>query len=344
MSRSTVFFLILLRLAIGWHFLFEGLSKVQSTRIGPTVTNKPFSSAGYFREAPGPLGPVVRMALGDPDDEALGRLEIDPAGANLRQQTPPLLRKQWSDYVDRFSGHFGLDERQQQAAEAKLADAEIKAVKWLTDTRAKTEINRSFPTGELKRPMTVPERVADYRAMVEQIRDNQKHKLWAFKKDVEGTKLRQAKAEAAALRNGLLKDLDKHSAELEKQLFTIPKPQQKDRGEVPPSEEVKRQATLDWLTCWGLTVIGACLLVGLFTRINCLFAAGFLLCTYLLVPPFPWLPGVPQNEGTYLFVNKNLIEMLALLVLATTASGKWFGLDGLFAACWWLLRGKHGNA
>jgi hypothetical protein len=34
-------------------------------------------------------------------------------------------------------------------------------------------------------------------------------------------------------------------------------------------------------------------------------------------------------EGHYYFVNKNLIEMLALLVLATTRSGCWLGLDGL---------------
>ena len=42
----------------------------------------------------------------------------------------------------------------------------------------------------------------------------------------------------------------------------------------------------------------------------------------------PWWPTPPQ-EGNYLFVNKNLIEMLALLVLATTRSGRWFGLDAL---------------
>ena len=30
-----------------------------------------------------------------------------------------------------------------------------------------------------------------------------------------------------------------------------------------------------------------------------------------------------------LFINKNLIEMIALLALATTRSGEWVGLDGL---------------
>ena len=62
-----------------------------------------------------------------------------------------------------------------------------------------------------------------------------------------------------------------------------------------------------------------------------MLAAGFLLSTYLSYPPFPWLAVPPKNEGYYLYVNKNVIEMLALLVLATTASGRWFGLDALLA-------------
>jgi hypothetical protein len=50
---------------------------------------------------------------------------------------------------------------------------------------------------------------------------------------------------------------------------------------------------------------------------------------YLTMPPFPWVPENVRAEGHYLFVNKNLIEMLALLCLATTQSGCWVGLDGL---------------
>jgi len=42
--------LVLLRLSIGWHFLFEGLQKVYSL-----FTPKPFSAAVYFRESAGPL-------------------------------------------------------------------------------------------------------------------------------------------------------------------------------------------------------------------------------------------------------------------------------------------------
>ena len=66
-----------------------------------------------------------------------------------------------------------------------------------------------------------------------------------------------------------------------------------------------------------------------------MLAAGFLLMTYFASPPWPWLPTPPNNEGNYLFVNKNLIEMFALLALATTASGRWFGVDALIH---WIVR------
>src|SRR5438067_1742056 len=61
-----VFFLLALRLAIGWHFLFEGLHKIHSHMVGPTETSKPFTSEPYFKVAPGPLGPYMRKQFEDP--------------------------------------------------------------------------------------------------------------------------------------------------------------------------------------------------------------------------------------------------------------------------------------
>jgi uncharacterized membrane protein YphA (DoxX/SURF4 family) len=85
----------------------------------------------------------------------------------------------------------------------------------------------------------------------------------------------------------------------------------------------------DFLVRYGLLAVGACLLVGLLTRTACVAGAAFLLLFYLAMPPLPGLPANPRAEGHYLFINKNIIEMLALLALATTYSGRWVGLDGL---------------
>ena len=75
MSGFTKFFLVLLRLAIGWHLLFEGVVKVRTHELGKTITNTPFSSAPYLRDANGPLGDFFRDQAGDPDKQALAILD-----------------------------------------------------------------------------------------------------------------------------------------------------------------------------------------------------------------------------------------------------------------------------
>src|SRR5262249_44340103 len=88
---------------------------------------------------------------------------------------------------------------------------------------------------------------------------------------------------------------------------------------------------LDWtdaLVVVGLLVSGGLLLVGLFSRFACVLGAVLLLMFYLPAIPLWGIPESLRNEG-YPFINKNIIEMLALLMLATTYSGRWLGLDGL---------------
>ena len=46
-------------------------------------------------------------------------------------------------------------------------------------------------------------------------------------------------------------------------------------------------------------------------------------------------------EGHYLYVNKNLIEMLACLALASTPNGLWLGLDALLFG--WIDRAARGH-
>jgi uncharacterized membrane protein YphA (DoxX/SURF4 family) len=95
-----------------------------------------------------------------------------------------------------------------------------------------------------------------------------------------------------------------------------------------------RMEWMDWTTRWGLLVAGGCVLFGLFSRLACLGCVFFLVMEYLLNSPFPWLPVSPKAEGHYLFVNKNVIETLALLVLATLPTGRWFGLDAILSRIW----------
>ena len=94
-------------------------------------------------------------------------------------------------------------------------------------------------------------------------------------------------------------------------------------------------ANTDFITMWGLTLVGAFLILGLFTRLASLGGIAFILLFYLCNPPFVgYFYSIP-TEGSYLIVNKNLVELCALVVILVTGSGLFAGLDrilhGLFA-------------
>jgi len=364
MTRLTGFFLILLRLAIGWHFLVEGYQKIESQYlIGETVYNKPFSSAGYFREAPGPLGQLVRSYAGDPDREILARLTVrqipegqDSATYPPQKRVPPALHRDWIRYLQEFTAHYDLSQSQSTRAAAILEQAESKVVQWLTYqpsadpqrdpnyTEYTSEQSRTYPSGEIKVRMNMSQRLEEYRRRLDELQaaDDRNYR---FGRDVEKARWRQAKADVASWRAGLQADLDKHTQAYKTALEGILTPEQKALAPFQPTKEANLIDYLDLVTPWALAVMGGCLILGLFSRLAALAAAFFLLMTYLAVPSYPWLPTPPASEGNYFFVNKNVIEMLALLVLAVTPTGRWFGLDAIpYAIGVWLFGPKEESA
>ncbi len=86
-------------------------------------------------------------------------------------------------------------------------------------------------------------------------------------------------------------------------------------------------ANADLITMWGLTLVGMLLILGLFTRLASLGGIGFIVLFYLCNPPFVgYFYSIP-TEGSYLIVNKNLVELCALVVVLVTGSGRFAGLD-----------------
>lgn len=81
------------------------------------------------------------------------------------------------------------------------------------------------------------------------------------------------------------------------------------------------------LNMYGLVILGLGLILGLFTRWIAIGGALLLLMFYLINPPLPGLYYTTPTEGHYLIINKNLIEMMALVALAFIPTGKFFGLD-----------------
>lgn len=89
-------------------------------------------------------------------------------------------------------------------------------------------------------------------------------------------------------------------------------------------------STIDFLNIAGLIAVGMSLLLGLKVRWGCIAGILLLAFYYLAHPPFSSLPQGPA-EGSYWVVNKNLIEMAALLVIYQFPLTSVFGLEGLFA-------------
>jgi thiosulfate dehydrogenase (quinone) large subunit len=81
------------------------------------------------------------------------------------------------------------------------------------------------------------------------------------------------------------------------------------------------------ITMYGLTIVGVLLILGLFTRLASIAGIGFILLFYLCNPPFVGYFYTIPTEGSYLIVNKNLVEFAALFVILVTGSGRFAGLD-----------------
>jgi uncharacterized membrane protein YphA (DoxX/SURF4 family) len=99
---------------------------------------------------------------------------------------------------------------------------------------------------------------------------------------------------------------------------------------VAGNEQVLRAA--DLMNMWGLTLIGLGLMLGCFSRLASLFGALVLVLYYVAHPPLAGLGfGLPV-EGSYLLIDKNVVELAALLALACVPTGRFIGLDGLLRA------------
>jgi uncharacterized membrane protein YphA (DoxX/SURF4 family) len=90
-------------------------------------------------------------------------------------------------------------------------------------------------------------------------------------------------------------------------------------------------AFIDFLNIWGMILVGLGLMFGLFSKWASAGGALMLLFYFVAYPPFPgYMYGVPA-EGSYLWVNRNLIEFFILITFFFLPYGYHFGLDRLYS-------------
>jgi thiosulfate dehydrogenase (quinone) large subunit len=86
---------------------------------------------------------------------------------------------------------------------------------------------------------------------------------------------------------------------------------------------------VDFLNMWGLTLVGFAMIAGIFSRIAKVGALVMLLFYFVAHPPLMMADYLFPGEGSYLWVNKNLIEFLAVGVLFVFPTGHIIGIDRL---------------
>jgi len=102
------------------------------------------------------------------------------------------------------------------------------------------------------------------------------------------------------------------------------------------SESVLR--VVDFLNVWGLILIGLSLFTGLLVRWASVAGATLLLFYFVAYPPISGYTFGVITEGSYLWVNKTLIEFFILVIFAVLPFGFLYGIDR------WIKRWKDEKA
>lgn len=284
-SIVAVVLMVLLRVAIGWHFLHEGLWKYQHTS---------FSASGYLSQARGPLKEVFFDIIPDPDGRQRLNLEV--------------MFDRWTAWKDKTAEHYHFSEEQRTKAEKVLSNHEKQLRDYLQEN------------GEYLPEFT--EYFEKLDAWEEHDADPSVQET-PYKEKRHWDERNKLKATAAPW----LTDIDKLDTSFHNELAAIvADDQQKRAGALKP--EWTKLDYVDNMTTYGLLAVGLCLMVGLFTRLAAVGGALFLLGVILSQPALPNIyPPLPPQAGHVFIVTKEVIEMIALLMLSATAVGRWGGLD-----------------
>jgi uncharacterized membrane protein YphA (DoxX/SURF4 family) len=245
-------------------------------------------------------------------------LQIPPAGESERFTAQPYLQSSAGPFrpafrtlvrdIDGLDVNAAMDRRAEQIAShyGFTAEQRTKLAQARDQVKAQFAATWSAPD--------VQARLADYRLMRSRV-----GALSDAGAPFQRERVAEDRKKLDQIAGDLLALANEPGDELAVQAFSIATVAQMSAGPAP-----RVPATADWVDGvikWGLTAIGGCLLLGLFTRYAAIAAAAQLALFYFASPPWPGLPASSLG-GHYLFVDRNLIELIAAGVVAVSASGK----------------------
>lgn len=295
MGTLAIVTLVALRLGIGWHFFREGAVKLPDPN---------WTAAHFFTGSKGPLHPLFELLVWDVD----GKIRLNYAKTAGGWPTIDLEKTQthWAQYRARVEQHYGFDEAQQKQAAACQKRWEEQLSTFFADNRDKIlEYFHGLDRRADNDADVVRREVASLRGQSEQI-----------------------EAELVGMAAPWLAQVGQLWTGYDNALNAIATPEQRARGRLAigkPEPGLLNTNLIDRFVPYFDAVVGALLIVGLFTRLAALAGAGFLFSIILT----QW-PGAPGAQPVYY----QTIEMLGMLVLAAMAAGQYAGLDHVLYSYW----------
>lgn len=344
--------LMLLRIVIGYHFYKEGTNKLKAGN---------FSSKGFLSAAKGPFAPYFKGMLDDPDGMkklCVKQVEGDD-GSTVYVVDPEFTFAIWNEFLDETHDYYGFGslelEEELKQRRADLAE-KIEKAREEKNTSVDTSLleaeRKKFETDILTIRNQTQRAQEIYEDHIDQLNDwiaaNELELVSHFSTvdrldgfDRDGKNKKEASVYVDSLREqvesiqwdrskklaGWTSDVTGVWDSLESQINALATDDQ--IGERPTYEmhrhfdqENSMVKVIDRVIPWFDTVIGVLLIIGLFSRLASLAAAGFLFSVIMTQPP--WIPG---TAPTYFYC----IEFAALLVIFATCAGRMGGLDYFFS-------------
>ena len=286
--------LIFLRIVVGLHFFLEGSSHLRDPS---------WSSAGFRKAAVGPLASFLKSDLPETGDwkSTLGNVHstnaVDVAAAadNWRSS----IVEEWKALGERRNVVLRRSGWVAPADWVKLSSAALGAA----DKKLASMLDYAN------------EDLLDFCRQAVRLKATEKS---AMAKDVPFMRDRVAdkERELAGQKNGWMEEANAVGREL---VSAWNEPlSAEERRIADTAVEPTRLWKADRFVSWSLATIGACLVIGIFTKFNAVGGVFFLL-SVVASQPF-WLPAA---QATY----DQWVEIAGLLVLASMPLGAWAGID-----------------
>ena len=304
----TVIALVALRLALGCHFLYEGVWKIKHS--------DEFTAEPFLTQAKGPISGLFYAMV--PDIDGRKRLQVETDTDGNVSIASEWITTRWDDMREEFVDYYGP---------ARSADEATQAA----HERLKQEAEQTYKKLCRKLEEYLKENAdaiaAHFGALDRFENDPERHQNAPFQKQRRWDRMMELRGEAG----GWIKDIEDQEQALQNSLYDLLDEQQRERGQVPASWNPfrwNRMEQINFAVTYGLTAIGICLMLGFCTPLAALGGAAFMCFVVMTQPAFPGIyPPDPAVVGHALLINKDFIEMLALLTVAAASAGRWGGLD-----------------